>query len=147
MMSRAEQGVDPLAQVTVTLPYGRTKQLSDLVNGWAKHVERLQAEEHSSLDDPLVWGADDYVGALHLRDLVVTGVDQSPPEIHDLALVRVASVDGAFMSFTEPDLRRIIDRFSGEEHSESEWWWRRLPKTGPVREELEQIAGRDRGTS
>jgi hypothetical protein len=140
-MNGAEDDVDPLATVTVTLPFGRTKRLSDLVDGWAAHVQRLQAEEHSSLDDPLVWGADDYIGALHLRDLVVTGVDQSPPEIFDVALARVASVDDAFMSFTEPDLRGIIERFSGEEHSESEWWWRRLPKSGPAREELEQVTG------
>jgi hypothetical protein len=140
-MNGAEDDVDPLATVTVTLPFGRTKRLSDLVDGWAAHVQRLQAEEHSSLDDPLVWGADDYIGALHLRDLVVTGVDQSPPEIFDVALARGASVDDAFMSFTEPDLRGIIERFSGEEHSESEWWWRRLPKSGPAREELEQVTG------
>jgi hypothetical protein len=140
-MSGAAEEIDPLTQVIVTLPYDRRKTLAELVNGWLKHVKHLQAEEHSSLQDARVWGAHDYIAALHLRDMVFTGVDQSPSEIRDIALSRVATTDEIFKSFTEPDLRGVVDRFSGEQHVDSEWWWKRLPKSGPAREELLQIAG------
>jgi hypothetical protein len=139
-MSGAAEDIDPLTQVIVTLPYDRTKTLAELVNGWLKHVKRLQAEEHCSLQDPRVWGAHDYIAALHLRDMVFTGVDQFPSEIRDIAVSRVTTADEAFKSFTEPDLRGVVDRFSGEQHVDSEWWWKRLSKSGPAREQLQQIA-------
>ncbi len=131
---------ESLELVTVAMPYGRTKTLAELVNGWDEHVKRLRAEEHRSSEDPSVWGAHDYLAALHLRDLVIAGADQSPSEIREVALRLVASVDEAFRAFTEPDSVGVVDRFSGEQHSESEWWWKRLPKSGPVREELLHIA-------
>lgn len=130
---------DLLAQVTVTLPYGGAMTLADVIKGWDSRVERFRAEEHSSLDDPSTWGGHDYIGTLHWRSHVAAAIQQAPAEVRDLMLERVASVDDAFMSFTEPDRRGVVSRFANEQPPDSGWWWQRLPRTGPAREEIDQI--------
>jgi len=133
---------DPLAQVTVRLPYGGSMTLADVVNAWARRVARLRAEEHSSLDDPATWGGHDYIGTLHWRSHVAAAIDQAPAEVRGLMLERVAPVDEAFLSFTEPDSRGLVGRFANEQRPDSGWWWwwQRLPKSGPAREEIDQVA-------
>jgi hypothetical protein len=133
---------DPLAQVTVSLPYGGAMTLADVVTGWARRVARLQAEERSSLDDPAVWGGHDYIGTLHWRSHVEAAIQEAPAELRDLMLERVAAVDEAFLSFTEPDPRGLVGRFANEKPPDSGWWWwwQRMPKAGPAREEIDQFA-------
>lgn len=131
---------DLLAQVVVTLPYGGAMTLADVVKGWASRVGRFQAEERSSLDDPATWGGHDYIGALHWRSHVAAALQQAPADVRDLMLERVASVDEAFMSFTEPDSQYLVSRFANEQPPGSGWWWHRLPRTGPAREEMDQVA-------
>src|SRR5260370_7970432 len=123
---------ESLELVTVAMPYGRTKTLAELVNGWDEHVKRLRAEEHRSSEDPSVWGAHDYLAALHLRDLVIAGADQSPSEIREVALRLVASVDEAFRAFTEPDSVGVVDGSSADQHSESQSCCKHLPNSVPV---------------
>jgi hypothetical protein len=130
---------DPLAHVTVTLPYGATMTLANVVKGWASRVARFQAEEHSSLDDPSTWGGHDYIGTLHWRSHVNAAIQQTPAKVRDLMLERVAVVDEAFLAFTEPDTQGLVNRFANEQPPDSGWWWQRLPRTGPAREEIDQI--------
>jgi hypothetical protein len=131
---------DLLAHVTVTLPYGGAMTLADVVKGWARRVDRFRAEAHSSLDDPATWGGHDYIGTLHWRSHVAAAIEQAPADVRDLMLERVAAVDQAFMSFTEPDPQGLVSRFANEQPPDSGWWWQRLPRTGPAREEMDQIA-------
>lgn len=131
---------DPLAQVTVTLPYGGAMTLADVAEAWARRVARFRAEEHSSLDDPATWGGHDYIGTLYWRSHVVAAIQQAPAEVRDLMLERVAPVDEAFVSFTEPDSRGLVSRFADKQPPDSGWWWLRLPRTGPAREEMDQVA-------
>jgi hypothetical protein len=72
-----------VTQFVVELGHGRTTTLAELLEGWARHVDRLWEEPSESGRNPDVWGA--------------------------FAEVR-------------PD--------------ESAWWWARIPKSGPAREEL-----------
>lgn len=128
---------DPLAHVTIQLSPDQPASLRSLVDGWAQHVKRLYAERDYDLDgDPDCWGAHDYAGALYLRDTVAFGLEQTPLEIADIAQSSIASTDKLFLSYTEPDGAGMIDRFERAEHHDSAWWWKRIPKTGPVRQEL-----------
>jgi hypothetical protein len=131
---------DPLAQVTVTLPYGGEMTLADVASSWASRVRRFQAEQHKSLDDPATWGGHDYIGTLYWRSHVAAAIQQAPDDVRDVMLDRVAPADEAFMSFTEPDLRGLVSRFANEQPPDSGWWWQRLPRTGPAREEMDQVA-------
>jgi hypothetical protein len=131
---------DLLAQIEIALPHGRSRRLSEVVAGWGQHVQRLQAERYVNIETaPDVWGIHDYIAALHLRDLVNIGLDQSPLEMRSMAMVIITDADNAFKSFTEPDRRGAIEQFSGERHESEAWWWKRLPQSGPVRDELRAI--------
>jgi hypothetical protein len=121
----------------VDLSNGRRKTLKEIVVGWAQHVERLRAEEHSNLrKDPDVWGAHDFLAALYLRDLVERGLDRSSPSVFGQAQLLVADADRSFTDFTVDDTQEVVVRFSGEDHLEAAWWWHRIPKMGPAREDL-----------
>ena len=51
----------------------------------------------------------------------------------------VERFDDLLRSFTEPDERGVVRRFSPDDADTDgqEWWWGRIPTSGPVREELE----------
>jgi hypothetical protein len=119
--------------------HGRLKSLEQLVDGWNRHVERLVAEgtRHMSEDSPetVLWGVHDYAAALHLRDLV-EGASHNPSTMQTELAERLRSADAKFISFTKKDLAGWLPRAIPEAGSRPEWWWRRIPKRGPVVDEL-----------
>jgi hypothetical protein len=130
-----------LASILVSLPYGRIKTLAELLDGWRLHMVRFQDESRASATmNPYMWGAHDYVAALNLRSLVSRGTEQASNEIQQKVSLLVGLSDEILTSFTEPDVNGLMERFTGEHHTESEWWWRRIPISGPVRDEIRQVA-------
>jgi len=132
-------GRTTLAGVTVQLGHGRVKTLAELVDGWAQHVDRLYGERHSATEDRPVWGAHDYLGALHLRTIVASALAQQGTAVRKIADTLVATADEQFLSFTEPDLEHVVERFADQRHDDPEWWWHRIPASGPVRIELLRV--------
>jgi hypothetical protein len=121
----------------IDLACGRTKTLAELIEGWAQHVKRLQAELNTNLaENPNAWGGHDYLAALYLRDFVASGLAQSPPRVQCLAQTLVTQADEMFLSFTDRDLGGAVSRFSGEDHDEAAWWWQRIPESGPAHDDL-----------
>jgi hypothetical protein len=133
-------GATQLAKIVVSLPDGRAKTLAELVDGWREHVARLRDESRSGTAiGPLTWGAHDYLAALNLRSLVSQSVEQIPSEAQQRAKALVCSSDEILMSFTQPDINGWIERFAGDRHAELEWWWKRIPLSGPVRDEILRV--------
>jgi hypothetical protein len=131
-----------LDTVLVELSYGRRKTLREIIVGWRQHVERLVAEQGKSLkQDRDVWGAHDFLAALFLRDVVERGLHQSPSEVLGEAQALVRHADHSFVDFTVDDIENVVARFSGEDHDKAAWWWRRIPRVGPAREDLLRSAG------
>lgn len=131
-----------LANVIVGLPHGKTKTLAELVAGWKVHVIRLRDDSRpSAAITPFAWGAHDYVAALNLRSLVSQGIAQASSEVQDRARSIVASSDEILISYTEPDVNEVVERFAGERHPEHEWWWGRIPVVGPIRDEFLRVVG------
>jgi hypothetical protein len=130
-----------LARVVVELPHGRAKTLAELVDGWAAHVDRLYEERNRDLvQAPMAWGAHDYLAALSLRSMVASALERQDADIRQIANAVVRPADDKFISFTERDLGRVVERFAGQSHDDSAWWWHRLPVSGPVRAELLPVA-------
>ena len=128
---------DPLEGITIQFPSGRSASLRSVVDSWTQHVTRLYAERHNDLArNPSSWGAHDYLAALYIRDRVAIGLAQAPLEVANIAQARVTSADRLFLSYAEPDTTDILSRFERVEHDDSAWWWKRIPATGPAREEL-----------
>jgi len=128
-----------LARVSVQLGHGRVKTLAELVDGWVQHVDRLHGERHSATEHPHVWGAHDYLAALHLRTMVASGLGQQGTAVREVADTLMTKADDKFLSFTEPDPEHVVERFANQRHDDSEWWWHRIPTSGPVRVELLQV--------
>jgi hypothetical protein len=138
-----ELSADERAQLEATvvpLGFGRTRTAADLVVGWAAHVTRLHAE-HGLMpareDD--VWTAQDYVAALIIRDLTERALGQLEPGLRERAGAVVARFDELLRSFTEHDERGLVRRLAGGDAS-PQWWWDRLPVSGPVRADLDALS-------
>lgn len=111
----------------------RPRPLLELVDSWCRHVLRL-AREADAEDADLAWGVHDYVAALCIRDAVDEGLggQGAVPATIEIA-------DELFLRFTRPDDQ---DRLRLVEPPRDQWWWHRVPTTGPVAAELVEIATR-----
>lgn len=109
--------------------------LSEVINGWERHLARLM-EESTRATDRDTWGAHDYFAALHLRDYAESGVRRGG-EIERLARDRLVPIDANFITFTEEDERGLVRRFADEPEN-GFWWWGRIPLAGLARTELDQ---------
>lgn len=127
---------DPLDSIQVELGHGRTLTLARLLEGWEKHVRRLERELRQPVTE-LTWGAHDYFAALFLRDFISRGTELQGFEITRQVDERIAAVDALFREFTESDKRGLVTRFGEVTPSSNAWWWRRVPTQGLVRDELE----------
>jgi hypothetical protein len=131
-----------LEDTQVSLGHGRTSTVASLIVGWAGHVNRLHAERDLGPgQDSDAWTPHDYVAALLIRERVQDALDQLGPELRQAASRAVAVFDELLNSFTEPDDRQVLRRFSTVEPGE-QWWWRRIPASGPVRTDLDRYAER-----
>lgn len=128
-----------LSAVPVPEGHGRVTSLAELVAGWASHVERLSAESArtgADPDDASVWTPDDFVGALHLRNRVAAGIAATPAPLLAAAERAVAAADARFTALTEPDDDGLLDAAVRPGDRLSGWWWHRVPRRGPIRDEL-----------
>jgi hypothetical protein len=129
-------------QHLVQLPYGRTKTLGELIDGWSQHVERFYRELSVTPSAEMdVWGVHDYIGALHIRDLIAEGIAQLSSDNAAIADRLTDVADQVFRSFTRSDSDGFILDIAGVERADS-WWWYLIPKSGPVLEEAIQIKRR-----
>jgi hypothetical protein len=112
--------------------------LGELVDGWSAHVHRLVVEQGASAGDQSVWIAHDYVAAMQLRDAIARGVDKLAPALRSDADAGVEAADRLFMDSTSPDEGGVVRAFAEIDTSHTGWWWSRLPRTGPIRAELDE---------
>lgn len=126
----------------VELGFRRTRTAADLVVGWASHVTRLVGERDLRLAEQRdVWNAHDYVAALIIRGLVRRALEQLDAGLRERTERAVARFDDELRSFTEPDERGLLRRFAADDAGE-DWWWGRIPVSGPVRDDLDTFAAR-----
>ena len=133
-----------LATITIASPEGRTTELLDLVDAWAGHVMRLSVEAHQDSDSlEFPWGVHDFIAALYIRDRVEHGIRQRSLSSNADIPPTVAVADELFRSFTLEDRQGTLQSVAQDAPTDP-WWWRRLPKTGPVIAELHAIFARRR---
>jgi hypothetical protein len=129
-----------LEATEVPLGYGRTRTAADLMVGWATHVNKLHAQRDLRPgEDRDAWGAHDYVATLIIRGLAERALDLLDGELRSSAAAVVARFDELLRSFTAADERQVLRRFAAEDAG-PEWWWQRIPRSGPVRAELLDFA-------
>ena len=113
--------------------------LGVLVDGWQAEIRKLVRELDSDPCDHSVWGAHDFLGMLHLRDIVDQGLAQLPSPARADANRLLEAADRQFVDLTEPDDQGMLQRFVPSQPIGTAWWWRRVPKRGPVRFDLSRL--------
>jgi hypothetical protein len=89
------------------------------------------------------WGFHDYIAALLIRDRVEKYLPIAP----DFSTARIAEFikkyDDEFVSFTQDDHNELLIDFATTgggmadgQFMMDRWWWHRVPRSGPVIEEL-----------
>lgn len=119
--------------------------LQRLAVAWRQHVEKIARETDllarapEVVRDPQVWGAHDVAAALYIRDRIARlAVGRN----HDAAAFdTVTGADTLFRSITREDEHDFLGRLIDEDLSDREWWWHRVPESGPIAEELEAHYG------
>jgi len=94
---------------------------------------------HESVDPPApaedAWGAHDLIGALHARDRIQRAIRAAGANSEAVATVAVA--DELFRMFTVVDEDGLLSEAGMPTPSEP-WYWRRIPRNGPVPRELNE---------
>lgn len=120
---------------------GSVLAMGQVADGWRQHVERFQDELPKTLDDRTVWGAHDWAAALYLRDALSRAQGELRATERDLAEQAIAEADEQYREMSELDDDGLLFRFLMELKPADPrgWWWRMIPKRGPVREELDGV--------
>jgi hypothetical protein len=124
-----------LDQIVVRLSDTREIVLLDLLQAWGQHVDRIRDEEN--LHAGHGWTAHDLVASLVLRERIAASVGEQPTEIQSAAAEYLSGPDDLFSAISVEDRRGTVRRFADDVGSTSGWWWSRLPRSGPIRIELD----------
>jgi hypothetical protein len=133
--------VSHLREVDVQVADQRSLSLVDLLLGWKQHVEKLESDLPLPSSDRSVWGAHDVIAAVSLRSFVQEGLADLESEIRQRVEQFVSGVDETFLSYTEVDELGLLEMIDGRSNPDRDWWWRRIPKVGPAREEINLYGG------
>ena len=138
--------LDRLEQFPVRIPTGHEFGLLGLLGAWHTHVRRLREDLELSDSDPSACGVHDLVTALVLRDFVDRGITTLGTERTAGVDAALADADARFRSLTEEDEteRLALAEPEVEGRVTQNWWWRRIPLSGPARRELDRMAAREK---
>jgi hypothetical protein len=81
------------------------------------------------------------LAALIIRDKLAEGLSRIDLELGQAVALAVAEADLIFEGYTEPDTDGCAYRIDGRSREPDAWWWKRIPKMGPVRDEIERHYG------
>ncbi|WP_405055943.1 hypothetical protein OG474_24740 [Kribbella sp. NBC_01505] len=132
-----------LRAVTVEVAEGRSLDLVELLKAWMVHVAKIESDMSLPSSDRSVWGAHDFIAALYLRDFLGVGLSDLDEDLRARIESAVVEVDHRFSSYTEPDSSRVLQRVDRRKQPDPGWWWRRIPRSGPARDELMLYGGDD----
>ncbi|WP_431868647.1 hypothetical protein [Nocardiopsis eucommiae] len=141
----APEELDRLEQFPVRIPTGHEFGLLGLLGAWHTHVRRLREDLPLPDAAPSACGVHDLVTALVLRDFVDRGVATLGSERTASVDAALADIDARFRSLTEEDDAGLLALAEPEVEvrTDEQWWWRRIPLSGPARRELDRAAARE----
>jgi len=132
--------VDQLDRTVVSVTLARSLGLVALLLGWYEHVTRMEKELDLPDSDRSVWGAHDLIAADSLRDFIARGLESIPERGSRNYLVALDEADSRFLSYTEVDELGALLRLDGGAPKVRGWWWTRIPRSGPIRRDLDRFS-------
>lgn len=111
--------------------------------GWARCVDRVEADASLEPDDPGAWFEGDWSHVLSTRSRLEYGLALLSPALAKRMGRVVAETDRRFLALTEVDVHGLVwvvdpPWEGGPTYPESEWWWRRIPRLGSMRKCLDE---------
>jgi hypothetical protein len=107
----------------VQLSTKRSRDAIDLAAAWAHQVEKIGDER-------------ELAGSLLLRDFLQEALDGLRPPLRERLTDWVAGVDDRYRALTVDDPAGRMALVAAVDPTGRGWWWRRLPDTGPIAEDL-----------
>ena len=83
----------------------------------------------------MIWGADDYIGALTMRSMIEEVRGRVPIPLEAQFDEWLSRIDADYQGLTDPDDEGLLSTWIHDEVPD-EWWWHRVPPSGPIREDL-----------
>lgn len=109
------------------------------LSGWAGGVLRIHRESQGSAEQfPDYWGPYDLVGVYHQRDRLEAARGSGQDVLLEV-------VDELLRSFSEDVGPSWVEAIGLSGEAGSGWWWRFVPRGGPLRAELQERVGRGTG--
>ena len=127
----AEIGAHP-----IVLGESTERDAIDMAIAWAAHVEKIDADRALPWEDRSVWTEHDLAAALYIRDFLRDALNKLSASLRDRLQQYVATVDEHFRSYTVDDPAERMGRVAHIDLAGREWWWRRVPDSGPIVEDL-----------
>jgi hypothetical protein len=108
-------------------------------DGWANHVTAAWLlttwDKLSTSVDGYELTIDDYTNELMARDGLEWALGACPQPLRVKLLSWIETADRAFVAGTQDDNDSVLGRFFRVDET-SGWWWKRVPKAGPLAESL-----------
>ena len=130
---------DELARIAGRpVPLGAERELDavELAISWVSRVEKIDRGRGLPWTDRTVWNEHDLAGTLFVRDFLQEALDGLPAPLRERLAVVVDAADEEFRSYTVDDPAARMSRIAEVEPGGRGWWWRRVPETGPIAEDL-----------
>jgi hypothetical protein len=111
---------------------GRQIPLDELLVAWRDRVAAIarQASHDPSAPDLTVH---DMIGAYHLRNAL------EGANVGAWANSDIAAADAELRDITEVDPYGYGIRIADDDNPTTPWWWMRIPRSGQIRDEIEQL--------
>ena len=132
-------GPDELTEIAArAIPFGNDQVVDALqfAAGWATRVAKFDADRALAWTDRTVWNEHDLAGSLHQRDFLERSMAQLPTPLRERLTAWVAEVDERFRSYTVDDPDGKMAKIAEVDLTGRPWWWRRVPDSGPIVEDL-----------
>jgi hypothetical protein len=133
--------LEDIAAHPVILGEDTERDAIDLAIGWAKHVQKIDADRSLAWSDRSVWTEHDLAAALFLRDFLQLALDRLSPSVKERLGRYVAATDGQFRSYTIEDPEGRMAAVAHVDLTGKPWWWHRVPISGPIAEDLANYTG------
>jgi hypothetical protein len=125
-----------LEEIEYRVAPGTSITVANMVRGWANDVRRFIGNIHTTpIRDAVIWNADDYIGALTMRSMAEEARSQVPTQLQNELGEWLDRIDSDYRGFTGPDDSRLLEKWIRHDVPD-DWWWHRVPDSGPVLQEL-----------
>jgi hypothetical protein len=128
--------LDEIAAHPVVLGEDHPATAIELAQDWAGRVQKIDADRALPWSDRSVWTEHDLAGALFLRGFLQKAMDQLSLATREKMQNYVDQADSQFRAYTVDDPAGRMGRIAHVDLAGRPWWWRRVPVSGPITEDL-----------